>query len=85
MGRYLRTRYSTLLGDTFTPESAFTFSTDVDRSLMSASLVLAGLFPPSPAQQLEEGLNWQPVPVHTTPLSHDDVSLTINLGCNLKL
>lgn len=44
---------------------------DVDRVIMSAKANLAGLFPPIGNQIWMNDLDWQPVPVHTTPKSED--------------
>ena len=49
-------------------------STDKDRTLMSAYSVLTGLFPPEGKQKWRDGLDWQPIPVHTVPLMEDHVS-----------
>ena len=49
-------------------------STDVDRCLMTAQAVLAGLYPPEGVHGGNEDLPWQPVPVHTTPKRSDQVS-----------
>lgn len=46
-------------------------STDYDRTLMSAQLVAAGLFPPSDEEIWNDQINWQPVPIHTNPLSQE--------------
>lgn len=44
-------------------------STDYDRTKMSLALVLAGLYPPTGKLRWNEGLNWQPVPYTSLPLS----------------
>lgn len=49
-------------------------SSDYDRTLMSASCFLAGFYPPTESEQWNnEGLQWQPIPVHSIPLQHDNV------------
>ena len=49
-------------------------SSDADRTLMSAELFLAGLFPPSKNETWNnDDLHWQPIPVHTQPKATDDV------------
>ncbi len=50
-------------------------STDVDRTLMSAQAMLAGLYyPPSEDQVWRAGLPWFPIPIHTEPIAQDFVS-----------
>lgn len=46
-------------------------STDVDRTIMSAQVVLAGLFPPNEEEKFHDEILWQPIPVHTRPLHID--------------
>jgi len=77
LGKFLRARYGEFLGDEYTTEQARVQSTGVDRTLMSAQLVCAGLFPPSPAsaQRWNPDLPWQPVPIHSQPLDQDDLLL----------
>ncbi|PNI96161.1 ACPP isoform 2, partial [Pan troglodytes] len=48
-------------------------STDVDRTLMSAMTNLAALFPPEGVSIWNPVLLWQPIPVHTVPLSEDQL------------
>ena len=50
-------------------------STNYDRTLMSASSVLAGLFPPAGDQVWNKDMPWQPIPVHTVPKDEDWVNL----------
>lgn len=50
-------------------------STDFDRTLMSAEANLAGLFPPSGMQRFNPNISWQPIPVHTVPITEDRVRL----------
>lgn len=47
------------------------WSSDVDRTLMSAMANLAGLYPPTGNQVWNKALPWQPIPVHTLPGSID--------------
>ncbi|XP_043438385.1 lysosomal acid phosphatase isoform X4 [Prionailurus bengalensis] len=46
-------------------------STDFDRTLMSAEANLAGLFPPNGIQRFNPNISWQPIPVHTVPITED--------------
>ncbi|XP_065334452.1 lysosomal acid phosphatase-like isoform X1 [Cloeon dipterum] len=78
-GQWLRQHYHKLVGDDYS--AAYTQSTDVDRSLMTAQLVLAALFPPTPYQEFEPGLRWQPVPVHTIPVHLDNQLLLVRVPC----
>ena len=50
-------------------------STDVDRTLMSAESQMAALFYPTPEQQFNQTITWQPIPVHTVPTTDDFVSV----------
>lgn len=50
-------------------------STDCDQTLMSAQASLAGLYPLTQGQIWNPRILWQPIPVHTVPLSHDNVSI----------
>ena len=52
-------------------------STDLDRAVMSAQSVLAGLYPPVSTDKWDDSINWQPIPVHTVPEDQDDVRLTV--------
>jgi len=70
-GRWLRERYAGFLGPQYTEEQIYIRSTDVDRTLMSAQALLAGLFPPEGYQRFSPDLPWQPVPVHTLPQAED--------------
>lgn len=45
--------------------------TDYERTLMSASACMAGLFPPSDEQTWNQHLTWQPIPIHTVPIEMD--------------
>ncbi|XP_066441324.1 prostatic acid phosphatase [Eleutherodactylus coqui] len=71
LGAYLRKRYSTFLNDTYSRQEVFVRSTDMDRTLMSAQANLAGLYPPVGRQIWNKNIAWQPIPVHTVPLSEE--------------
>lgn len=65
MGKFFRRRYKQLLGDgTYSPDTIYASSSSYDRTIASASLVLAGLFPPTGHEVWNINLLWQPIPVH---------------------
>ncbi|XP_006902611.1 PREDICTED: prostatic acid phosphatase-like [Elephantulus edwardii] len=71
LGEYMRRRYENFLNESYKHEQVYIRSTDVDRTLMSALANLAALFPPKGPSVWNPSLAWQPVPVHTVPLSED--------------
>ncbi|XP_040288878.1 prostatic acid phosphatase [Bufo bufo] len=73
LGKYLRKRYSGFLNETYSRHEVHVRSTDVDRTLMSAQANLAGLYPPVGRQIWNKNIAWQPIPVHTVPLSEDNL------------
>lgn len=77
MGQHLRKRYNKILGDKYSPNVVFVRSTDVDRSLMTAQAVLAGLYPPTKEEIWNEDILWQPIPVHTIPVIEDHMFLRL--------
>lgn len=51
-------------------------TTDVPRTKVSMSVVLAGLFPPvGTSMEWNRKLNWQPIPAESQPLNEDSVLL----------
>lgn len=73
IGKYLRQRYDKFLGRIYEPDQYYVQTTDVDRTKTSLQVLNAALWPPEPVQQWGP-LNWQPIPIHTEPLSMDSVS-----------
>lgn len=59
----------------------FCFFKDSDRSLASALLTLAGMFPPNGDEIWNEHIHWQPIPVHTIPAELDHV-LAVRKPCD---
>lgn len=79
-GEYLRRRYKKMLGEYYTPNKVYIHSSDYDRTLMSAQLLLAALFPPVGDEIWNDGLNWQPIPVHSRPITQE-LLLPHNIPC----
>ncbi|VEN54508.1 unnamed protein product [Callosobruchus maculatus] len=73
LGQWLRKRYNSLLSPMYNVNEIYVRSTDLERTLMSAYANLAGLYPPQDFQVWNDGINWQPIPVHTIPRKIDDV------------
>lgn len=77
LGKYLRTRYGSILSPNYTASEIYVRSTDYDRTLMSAQSNLAGLY------QLynvsDDKIPIQPIPIHTEDTSHDFVNYLLSL------
>lgn len=75
LGKWLRSRYDSMLGDIYTDNAMEVRSTGFSRTRKSALLVLAGLWPPKADQIWNSELPWQPIPVDYALMEQDDVSL----------
>uniref|UniRef100_A0A8C3PCJ5 acid phosphatase n=1 Tax=Chrysemys picta bellii TaxID=8478 RepID=A0A8C3PCJ5_CHRPI len=73
LGQYMRKRYSNFLNATYNRNEIFIQSTDYDRTIMSAQVYLAGLFPPVGNQIWNPQILWQPIPVRIMPPSKDHI------------
>eukprot|EP00099_Drosophila_melanogaster_P015999 NP_524917.1 acid phosphatase 1, isoform A [Drosophila melanogaster] len=73
LGKWLRNRYSNLLPPIYSNENIYVQSTDVDRTLMSAQSNLAGLYEPQGEDIWNTDINWQPIPIHTSPEREDPI------------
>lgn len=63
VGKFLRKRYGSFLGDAYQYGVVRATSTSLPRTKMTALLVLAGLFPPTASERWSDEIpNWQPVP-----------------------
>lgn len=71
LGQFLRRRYTGFLSESYDRHEVSVRSTDYDRTLMSAEANLAGLYPPNGSQVFNPSLKWQPIPVHTVPMSEE--------------
>lgn len=82
LGKYFRNRYlGNLLGDgEYSTDKVYVFSTEHPRTMMSAAVNLAGLFPPNCNQQWNKELLWQPIPIHATLPLEDDYYLAAYLA-----
>ncbi|XP_050534683.1 prostatic acid phosphatase-like [Daktulosphaira vitifoliae] len=75
IGRFIRKRYSGFLDLLYSPDKVTFWSTDVDRTKMSAQLVAAALYKPIGNQKWNKHLEWQPIPIHTEKLNNDQLLL----------
>lgn len=77
IGTALRAKYGKFLGNIYTADIAESRTTSYDRTKISMSLLLAGLWPPAPIQQWNTELLWQPIPYNYVPYENDSVSKSI--------
>ncbi|XP_058793286.1 venom acid phosphatase Acph-1-like [Phymastichus coffea] len=84
-GEFLRRRYKDFLGDVYLPNLIYVRSTDVDRTKMSAQLVLAALFPPSDLQKWHDTLDWQPIPITYYPKPLDVILAVTSQSSYLRI
>ncbi|KAK7580589.1 hypothetical protein V9T40_001218 [Parthenolecanium corni] len=72
LGLWLRLRYKSVFEDRYRHDAILVDSSNIDRTLMSAELVLAAMFPPRQEDMWNKlNFTWQPIPVHTVPVEED--------------
>lgn len=74
LGKWFHERYGSLLSGYVRDDELYLRSTDKDRTLATAQLFAAGIYSPPKAEEVwndDLGSKWQPVAVHTIPLSID--------------
>ncbi|KAF5395065.1 Lysosomal acid phosphatase [Paragonimus heterotremus] len=71
LGRWLRKKYEDFIPEKYNGSDFHMRSTDVDRTLMSAQCVSAGVFHNSSSPLQPYGINWRPIPVHTVSQEAD--------------
>lgn len=64
MGEWLANRYQPLFPNGYSADSVKAYTTDMDRTMMSAAGCLAGLFPPTEQQIWNPNLLWHPIPIN---------------------
>ncbi|CAH1395520.1 unnamed protein product [Nezara viridula] len=77
LGERLRERYQRFAGDHYKAKEFRAYTTLIERTMMSAELVLASLFPPKTYQEWKPQMNWQPIPVYP----EDIVNATSGCSC----
>lgn len=73
LGQYLRNEYTDFLDEIYKEDIIEMRSTGVERTVMSAQLLLAGLFPPVKYQVWHKDLSWQPIPIYFRKEHEEDV------------
>ena len=76
LGKWIKRKYEGFLSKDYSEDEIYVRSSDEDRTLMSAQVVLAGLYPPGLDRRWNEDLDWQPISVHTVPLEYDHLLAT---------
>ncbi|KAL1488488.1 hypothetical protein ABEB36_014955 [Hypothenemus hampei] len=71
LGVTLRKRYATFLNSSWNVKVCEAWSTDYDRTKMSLSLVLGGLFPAEDPLLWNPEVPWQPIPYNYLPVAQD--------------
>ncbi|KAJ8881712.1 hypothetical protein PR048_018198 [Dryococelus australis] len=75
LGSYLRSRYDGFLPAVYSADDVLVRSSDADRAIISASILMSGLFASAPPTEFVN-VYWQSVPVHTLPEDRDPRTTT---------
>uniref|UniRef100_A0A915HQL1 acid phosphatase n=1 Tax=Romanomermis culicivorax TaxID=13658 RepID=A0A915HQL1_ROMCU len=71
LGKFIKNRYRGFLSEKYSAKEIYVRSTSYNRTLMSATANLAGMYPPVGDQIWNQDLLWQPIPVHSVPREYD--------------
>ncbi|XP_063978283.1 venom acid phosphatase Acph-1-like [Diachasmimorpha longicaudata] len=71
LGQFFRKNYNDFFGPKYRSDIVYFQSVDLPRSINTAQLLAAGLFPPESSQIWHPDLLWIPVPIHVTDLLED--------------
>ncbi|KAF8795695.1 Lysosomal acid phosphatase like protein [Argiope bruennichi] len=69
VGKFLRSMYKDFV--TSNPNEVLVNSSSADRCLRSAEALVAAFYAPEGIWKFEEGLSWQPIPIHYLPTEQD--------------
>lgn len=73
-GKHFRKRYERFLPISYSKNDVCVQSTDTDRTEMTASAFLAGVFPPQGNQIWNNDLQWIPIPIYSISSNQDNVN-----------
>ncbi|KAG8288085.1 mitochondrial acyl carrier protein [Homalodisca vitripennis] len=73
LGEKVRSMYNGFLDSTYRPRDFQALSSPSTRTLQSAELFLAGLFPPTGFQVWNQDMCWQPIPIYPSSLDHYEI------------
>ncbi|XP_075226827.1 prostatic acid phosphatase-like [Lycorma delicatula] len=76
VGKLLQEKYKRFI-PSYSINSVRVNSSDMDRCHMSAAALLAGMFPPEGDQIWNNQLIWQPIPIHSLPVTKDTMLATL--------
>lgn len=62
-GQALRQKYDSFFGELYSTNKFYFVSTDIERTILSAELLAAGIFPPVSYQKWSDTVDWQPIPI----------------------
>lgn len=79
LGGYLRDHYDNFI--TGNNREILVKSSDANRCLESASCHLAAMYKPTSSQSFNADLPWQPLPIHTRPVTEDGLLAPGNNNC----
>ncbi|XP_066246930.1 lysosomal acid phosphatase-like [Euwallacea similis] len=80
LGQNIKEQYNAIFSKYYWPVDVNFTSSYLDRCLMSAELVGAGMFPPQGEQIWNPNLLWQPIPIHYLPRNLDNL-LVMKTNC----
>ncbi|XP_015120215.1 venom acid phosphatase Acph-1 [Diachasma alloeum] len=85
LGKFFRKDYNDFFGPKYKNDIVYFQSADMMRSINTAQLLAAGLFPPEPSQIWNPDLLWTPVPIRVTHLLEDYLFYSALMCENYKI
>lgn len=84
LGELLANRYQSLIPNGYEADTIKVYSSQSDRTLMSAAACLAGLFPPTEQQIWNSNLLWHPIPINMLASNVDMKISNLLNKCELR-
>ncbi|KAK0087794.1 hypothetical protein PV326_005040 [Microctonus aethiopoides] len=85
LGQFLREEYGELIGSKYKSNRVYFYASQQSRTINTAQLVAAGIFPPIDDQIWNAKLPWIPIPIHSQPMDEDILNYSMAVCENYRI